>query len=310
MRQWKIDVVIPTCRPDARFHRLMHMLRRQTWPIDRIYIVNTEKQYFTGEQYASWENVQIRHIRKEQFDHGGTRDGAAALLDGDLILFMTQDAVPADIRLVESLAAAFEDEQVAAAYARQLPAKDCSLLERFTRSFNYPESGSVKSKEDLPQYGIKTFFCSNVCAMYRRSVYQRLGGFEKHTIFNEDMIFAGKLIREGWSVAYVAEAKVVHSHNYTAIQQFHRNFDLAVSQAQYPEIFGMARSESEGIRMVKACALHFWKKRKPWLIFELCLQSAAKLLGYKLGKQYRRLPEKWILRFTMNRGYWEQKRES
>ena len=65
----------------------------------------------------------------------------------------------------------------------------------------------------------------------------------KKTIFNEDMIFAGGLIQKGYGVAYAAEAKVVHSHNHSAIQQFHRNFDLAVSQADHPEVFDGIRSE-------------------------------------------------------------------
>ena len=72
--------------------------------------------------------------------------------------------------------------------------------------------------------------------------------------FNEDMIFAGKRIYAGDKVAYVAEAKVIHSHNYTGRQQFHRNFELAVSQAQHPEVFEGVPSEGEGIRMVKATA--------------------------------------------------------
>lgn len=302
-----VDVVIPTCRPDGKFDRLMQMLRKQTYPLNHILIVNTEEKYFPKKGYETWQNVQIRHIKKEDFDHGGTRDGAAALLDGELILFMTQDAVPADIHLVERLATAFEDEQVAAAYARQLPARDCGLIERYTREFNYPRESSVKSKEDLVRYGIKTFFCSNVCAMYRRNVYMELGGFEKHTIFNEDMIFAGRLIQAGKSIAYVAEAAVVHSHNYTNRQQFHRNFDLAVSQAEHPEIFGMARSESEGIRMVKATAVWLLKMGKPWLIPVLIMQSASKFAGYRLGKNYKKLPENLILRFTMNQAYWKRK---
>ena len=72
--------------------------------------------------------------------------------------------------------------------------------------------------------------------MYRRSIYEKLGGFVKHTIFNEDMIFAGKLIQEGYAIAYVAEARVFIPTNYTNCQQLHRNFDLAVSQADHPEI--------------------------------------------------------------------------
>ncbi|MCU6429181.1 glycosyltransferase family 2 protein, partial [Enterobacter sichuanensis] len=122
---------------------------------------------------------------------------------------------------------------------------------RYTRSFNYGDKSVVKSKEDLPVLGIKTFFCSNVCAAYRRELYAALGGFEKHTIFNEDMIMAGKMIKSGREIAYVAEAMVYHSHNYGNMMQFKRNFDLAVSQADHPQIFSMASSESEGMRMVK-----------------------------------------------------------
>lgn len=304
---WKIDVVIPTCKPDDKFDRLMQMLKKQTYPLHEILIVNTGEADFPQKGYETWQNVRIVHIKKEEFDHGGTRDGAAGLLDGDRILFVTQDAVPADIHLVERLAAAFEDEQVAAAYARQIPARDCDLLERYTRAFNYPKQSSVKTKADLPQYGVKTFFCSNVCAMYRRDVYTKLGGFEKHTIFNEDMIFAGRLIQEGWAVAYVAEAAVIHSHNYSVRQQFHRNFDLAVSQADHPEIFQMARSESEGIRMVKQTAVWLFKTGRFLLLPLLVTRSAGKYAGYRLGRQYQKLPKKVILRLTMNRTYWERK---
>ena len=48
------------------------------------------------------------------------------------------------------------------------------------------------------------------------------------TIFNEDMIYAADLIHAGYGIAYAADAKVVHSHNYSCSQQFHRNFDLGV----------------------------------------------------------------------------------
>lgn len=145
--------------------------------------------------------------------------------------------------------------------------------------------------------------------MYRRSIYEKLGGFVKHTIFNEDMIFAGKLIQEGYAIAYVAEARVVHSHNYTNRQQLHRNFDLAVSQADHPEIFAMAKSESEGIRMVKATAAYLISQRKPYLIPVLGMRSASKLLGYRLGRSYQKLPENIVLHLTGNKSYWEKKKK-
>lgn len=304
-RGYQVNVIIPTYKPDVKFHKLMKMLARQTYPIQKILVMNTEKAYFPEAAVEGIPNVQVEHLVKADFDHGGTRDRAASLLSGDLFLYMTQDAVPADEKLVEELVKAFSEKEVKAAYARQLPDTDCGIVERYTRSFNYPEQPSVKSKKDLPKYGIKTFFCSNVCAMYRAEIYRKLGGFEKHTIFNEDMIFAGKIIKAGGSIAYVPEAKVIHSHNYGNLEQLHRNFDLAVSQADHPEIFQMASSESEGMRLVKKTAMHLVKMGKPWLIPDLIIKSGFKFLGYRLGKSYRKLPKKLIKWLTMNKGYWE-----
>ncbi|MCD7765694.1 MAG: glycosyltransferase family 2 protein, partial [Lachnospiraceae bacterium] len=155
--------------------------------------------------------------------------------------------------------------------------------------------------------GSKTAFCSNVCAMYRRSAYEEFGGFERHTIFNEDMIFAGKLIQGGRAVAYCADAEVIHSHNYSGMTQFHRNFDLGVSQAEHPEIFSAASSESEGVRLIQKTAEHLIKKGKPWLLFPLIWQSGCKYLGYRLGKNYRNLSAKMVRACSLNKDYWDSR---
>ncbi len=305
-----IDVIIPVYRPDERLHELLLRLMRQTVRADRILLVNTEQALFDESCLEGTEGVEVVHIRKAEFDHGGTRHMAAMRLDGAFLLFLTQDAVPADDRLIERLHRAFagkgpSGQEVDAAYARQLAAPDCNVIERYTRAFNYGPKSRIKTAEDLPQLGIKTFFCSNVCAMYRRSAYKELGGFVRHTIFNEDMIFAGRLIAQGRAVAYCADAKVVHSHNYSGREQLHRNFDLGVSQAEHPEVFGGVKSESEGIRMVKQTAGYLCRTGKPYLLPKLVWQSGCKFLGYRLGRRYRSLPGWLIRRCTMNPGYWE-----
>lgn len=307
MKPYTVDVIIPTYKPGEKFDKLMQMLQKQTHPISRILIMNTEESCFPKRGYENLPGVEVRHLKHSEFDHGGTRDRAACFATADLLCFLTQDAVPKDEYLIERLTEAFTDPEVWAAYARQLPASDCSILEQYTRSFNYPSVSRVKSAQDLKECGIKTFFCSNVCAMYRRDIYRSLGGFEKKTIFNEDMIFAGKMIQKGGKIAYVAEARVIHSHNYSPVQQMRRNFDLAVSQADHPEIFQMARSESEGIRLVKRTAGYLCRIKKPWLIPCLIVQSGFKYLGYCLGKNYKRLPAWLVKRLTTNSAYWDFK---
>ncbi len=316
----RVDVIVPTYRPDETFCLLLHKLQEQTFLIHRLFIFNTEECLWrkADQTYAFGQTlggmpfpVEICHISREEFDHGGTRKRGALQSQADIVLFLTQDAVPADAALVEQLAACFDLSQsgegaVAAAYARQLPRDDCSEIERFTRQFNYPSESRKKSRDDIGALGIKTFFCSDVCAAYRMDIFRELGGFEEPVIFNEDMFFAAKAIMRGYAVYYAAKARVVHSHNYTMAQQFHRNFDLAVSQQQHPEIFAKVSSESEGMKLVKSTAKHLCAVKKPWLIVSLVLQSAAKYAGYTMGKRYRKLSRKRILKYTLSRNYWHR----
>ncbi len=303
-----IDVIIPVYKPDEKLDKLIERLQKQTKKPDHIFLMSTRdgKEQEREEKFGNIPNLSIHHIEKKDFDHGGTRRFAASLSSADFMLFMTQDVIIANAYLMEEILKPFEEEKIAAVYGRQLPSKDAGVIEKYTRAFNYPMEESVKSKADLQELGIKTYFCSNVCAAYRKSVYDKLGGFVERTIFNEDMIMASKIIQADYSIAYAANAKVVHSHNYTCWQQFKRNFDLAVSQVEYKEVFSGVKSESEGIRLVKDTAKYLIKARKWKSIFDLILQSGFKYLGYKLGKNYGKLPKSLIKKCSMNPSYWKE----
>ena len=308
-----VDVIVPVYRPNDKFYKLLKQLKQQTWPVHRIILMNTEKkfwdEFWKTREELNMENLEVHHISKAEFDHGGTRNQGVSYSEADVIVLMTDDAVPEDDHLIANLVKGFQrkgpnGEMVSSVYARQLPAPDCRIVERYTRSFNYPEESRLKTREDLPELGIKTYFCSNVCAAYKRSVYLELGGFTKKTIFNEDMIFAAGAMERGYGVFYSAGARVIHSHNYSGIQQFHRNFDLAVSQADHPEVFSGIRSEGEGIRMVKQTAAFLVRSGKAYLISKLIYTSGCKYLGFLMGKRYRRLPRPVVLWCTMNKAYW------
>lgn len=306
MENKTVDVIIPAYHPGKEFATLIKRLEKQSVPIHRIIVMNTEESMSNKEWEKLSDVMEIHHLAKSEFDHGGTRAQAAELSDADVMIFMTQDAMPADRELLAELLKALEqDENIAAAYARQLPNAECSFVERYTRAFNYPDRSVVKTKKDMDQYGIKTFFCSNVCAAYKKDIYQKQGGFVRRTIFNEDMIYAGGLIQAGYGIAYAAEAKVIHSHNYNCMQQFHRNFDLGVSQAEHPEIFEGVPSEGEGMRLVKKTLSHLVRSGKIWLIPGFVMQCAGKYAGYLAGKNFRRLPKKFVLWCTMSPNYWK-----
>jgi len=213
--------------------------------------------------------------------------------------------VPANEHLLENLTRPLiENEQTACAYARQLAKPGAHLLEQLARSYNYPEHSMVKSQADLSVMGLKTFFCSNVCAAIRRELFFDLGRFPEPAVFNEDLIFAAKCVLAGYSVAYAADAEVWHSHNYTIRQQFRRYFDNGVSIRMNSWVLPYSSIGQEGMRLVRVQLAEIVRRRKWGLMFRLLAEAGAKWLGFQLGKRYRMLPAAWCERFSLHRGIW------
>lgn len=291
------------------------MLSQQSLPVNRLIVINTipnaedstldsefaesaVNEYFPGDRHI------LKNITQNEFDHGGTRKYAVSLSDAEIFICMTDDAVPENEHLTEKLyEALMQDEKVATAYARQLPNAGAGEAERCVRTFNYPDKSMIKGIADIDKLGIKTFFASNVCCAYKRHIYNELGGFTDNAIFNEDMIYEAAALKAGFLCCYQADARVIHSHNYRPMQQLKRNFDLGISQAMHPEIFGKIGSEGEGIRLVKTVMRHLAAKGMLFKIPAFIIDSAFKLAGYRLGMAYKRLPKILIYRLAMNKNY-------
>jgi len=306
-----MDVIIPVYKPGRELFELLDRLKDQSVKPGKVILMNTGKEYLDAiSGNIDWNHqypfVHIEHITKAEFDHGGTRHQSVQLSNADVFVMLTQDAMPADEFLLERLTAHLSGK-VAVAYGRQLAREDAELPERISRQYNYPEKSCIKRLDHLSKYGIKTYFCSNVCAAYRRDLYEELGGFIRHTIFNEDMIYAAGAIQKGYEIAYEAQAKVIHSHNYSGMQQFHRNFDLAVSQAQHPEIFAKIKSESEGKKYVKRVTRELIRQRHPFQIPGFYTKCAFKYAGYLLGKNFQKLPKGFVIWASDNKDYWTRK---
>ena len=124
-----VDLVIPVYKPQEEFVELLRLIQKQTVKVHKIILMNTEKEYWDEflEKYkevALYDNLEIYHLSKEEFDHGNTRNQGISYSEAEYILLMTQDAIPEDEFLVENLLRSFENPKVALAYARQLPKED------------------------------------------------------------------------------------------------------------------------------------------------------------------------------------------
>ena len=178
-RPFTVDVIIPTYKPDEKLTKLVAMLQQQTYPVDHILIMNTEEELWDPDLIEDKDRVEVFHIPKKRFDHGGTRREGEGFSDADILVYMTQDAVPADRTLIRYLLRPFQNPQVKASYARQLPDEDCRIIEGYTRSFNYPEKSRVKGLEIYRSWESKLFSALMYVRPIRKKFIRNLAGLWK-----------------------------------------------------------------------------------------------------------------------------------
>lgn len=278
----KLSIIIPTFNAGAYIKELLERVQSQTVQPFEILVIDSSSKDNTV-QIAEELGAKTTVIQKHIFNHGGTRNKAAEEAAGDILVFMTQDALPFDNQLLYFLSSSLKHPDVAAAFARHIPNTDASLLEIFARTFNYPEQSSMKGIADIKTYGIKTFFSSNACSAIKKEAFLKAGMFPEGIRANEDMLLSAKLILNGYKIAYVPEAKIIHSHNYSLLKQFHRYYNIGSSLRNNRWILKYAKAEGEGSRFVKEQILFVIKQGKYFLIPYIFLETITKYIGYRLG---------------------------
>lgn len=282
MEKTALQVIIPIYRPDKKFIELLKMLKIQSVGNADVLVIDSgsDKKWM---DFTAGLNLQVKDIDSRNFNHGGTRQMGIDMCNGKKIyIFLTQDAILADEYALENLVKVFENPAVGCAYGRQLPHKDANIFATFARLYNYPAESYVRSFEDRKKYGMKTAFMSDSFAAYRKSALEKVGGFPQDVILSEDMYVAAKMLMQGWKVAYVAEAKVYHSHNYTVWQEFQRYRDIGRFHAKEKWIrkkFGEA--EGNGKKFV-INEIEFLIKQNIFLLLEMIIRDTMKIVGYKL----------------------------
>lgn len=278
----KISLIIPTLNAGAHMETLLSRVSTQDVTPYEIIIIDSSSDDATVE-IAQRFGAKTMVIPRQLFNHGRTRNLAAGEAEGDILVFMTQDALPFDNKLLGNLTAPLEENDIAASYGRHIPGPDASPPEIFARQFNYPESPLIKSMSLLPSYGIKTFFFSNVCSAVKRDIFFKAGMFPEGVRSNEDMLLAARLILDGRRVAYVPDARVIHSHTYSLFRLFARYYNIGASLKNNKWVLKYARSEGEGLRFVRE-ELRFLldRRRYTWVPY-IFPEALAKYAGYRIG---------------------------
>lgn len=128
-----LSVIIPTCNAAQWLDEQLGLLARQTLTPDEILVVDSASDDGTQSIALAHPLVQLISIARETFDHGGTRSMAARRSRGEVLVFLTQDAIPANEHCLAKLTAPLrqtdqEGSRVAVCYGRQLPQANATPL--------------------------------------------------------------------------------------------------------------------------------------------------------------------------------------
>lgn len=281
-------------------HSLPYFLNSPLKP--RVLVVNSSSTDGTVE-LAQQMGAETLIIPRHQFNHGATREFSRKYLGTDIVVFMTPDAYPKDDHLLEALIAPIISGNASLAYARQIPHKGADFFESFPRHFNYPEQSQIRSKADVSKYGSYTIFCSNTCAAYLNKALDQIGGFSP-ALFGEDTIAAAKMIEQGHSIAYVAEAVVHHSHHYSLKQEFKRHFDIGLSRKKEADLLrSYTRVEKRGSAYLRELLKTILIKN-PFLIPYALAQCASKFIGYQIGRRSLHVPNWFKEKLSSQDFFW------
>jgi len=300
-------LIIPVLNAEPHFRDLLPALRALDPAPDRVLFIDSSSTDRTCE-LALNAGFEVKTIARSDFSHGGTRNWAASLCpQADILIYMTQDAIPVDSQLVAALLAPFADPLVVHTFARQLPHHDATAAAAFSRHFNYPAHDYHRSQADIAVHGLRAFFSSNSCAAYRRTVFEKVGRFPVDLPVSEDTMTAAKMLLSGYTLHYCASAQVRHSHNYSFSEEFRRYFDVgaAISLSPWYETIGTSVSaEKEGARFVREETAFLLRQGKLLSVLSAFARNVVRFVGFRMGYGHKWLPNWLIRQSTGQKAYW------
>lgn len=241
----KISVVIPALNEAGpRFEELLKRINAQEGDFDREVLVIDSGSTDGTDELARRYGATVHRIRRQEFNHGATRNLGISLTRGDYVVLTVGDAVPLDERWMAAMVENLErDERVAGVYSRQIPHPDSSALTRVlvnSLALASPErreqftDGPEQYRQMPPRKRRRLAAFDDVSSCLRRSVWQKFP-FE-NTNFGEDLRWGKRVVEAGYKLVYEPRSAVLHSHERGAMYQLRRHY---VDQRLLSELFGL-----------------------------------------------------------------------
>ena len=285
------------------------VLAQQTpWPFEVIVVDSGSRD--GSVECARQRGVRVECIPPTEFGHGRTRNLAASMSSGEFLVFITQDAKPADAHWLRNLVNGCDAApDVAGAFGphrAHIEARHVTHRELDAHFAGFGAHLSIVRLEDRvrfaadPGYRQWLHFFSNNNSCIRRSVWEKLP--LPDVAFAEDQTWALSAVEAGYGKAFVPDAVVFHSHDFGVWETLQRNFDEARSFQRY---FGyhlqgqLVKALVSGLGLARrdwgwlhSAGLRGWRLFKNGMY--MALIECARTTGQYLGTRHDSLPG-WLL---------------
>jgi len=279
-----ISVLIPVKDGGSGLVRCLQAIMAQKVE-DEVEVVVVDSGSSDGSPDRARElGAEVHEIPASDFVHGATRNLAAQLSRGEVLVFTTQDAVPADDHWLDRLVRALEGDGVVGAYGRQLPHEDATPPEQFFLDFMYGASPRIQRLGGIEELSFEQTLFSNVNSAIPRTVWEA-NPFRDDVTMSEDQEWSRRMLLAGNTIVYEPEAAVRHSHTYTLRGAFRRFYDSGASASRSYVAGGESRAAlRRAFRRYAVGELSWlWRTgRRRWIPYAV-VYELAKLTGLQLG---------------------------
>lgn len=284
-----VSIIILTKNAGEGFANLLERLSSQKFDANYEIIVIDSGSTDNTSEIARSLPVKFVRIKPEEFHHGKTRNLGAERATGEVLVYITQDALPLHDDWLHKLTDDLADPQIAMVVGRQIPWQTTKPPEKFFYSYYFPEH-RIEIARDAPDYYRDNMFISNVNSAIKRDAWKQFR-FSEDIALAEDKEFARRILLAGWKVIYRPDAVVYHAHDFSLRSIYQRSVDAGIALRQGVNVprsrnwvinrLGYFVKEARYIMANEAG----WK----WLPYSVAYE-ASKLLGVVVGWLRGRTP--------------------
>lgn len=281
----RVSVICPIYNGESYLKKLFSKVREQE-KIDFIEIIApiSKSKDNSLEEAKKYANLAYE---VNDFNHGKTRHEASLKANGDYLVFITQDIMPADNLWLYNLIKDLNEEFVAA-FSKQIAYKEHGEIEKLIREFNYSDIKRVCNKENSKINGRKNIFYSDAASAVLKTEFFKLGGYDFIVPTNEDVILANNIIKNGKSFIYEPKSRVYHSHKLSLKETYKRYESIGKFESLYSKEIDFSNTNGEGKKLVLFIVKKLLEKRKFLSIGYFGIDIMFRLFGYKKGKKYEK----------------------